>query len=203
MVNYLKLFLLIFFIFFQKNLHALENKYFNIGSKIEFKNKILFMRHGLAPGYGDPHDFKIGNCKTQRNLSKNGIEKLKSISIKFKINKIKFKKVYSSYWCRCYQTAEVLGYQKYEKHEGLNSFFQDHFDKNQTLAKLDKLIKSLEKTQSDEPYLFVTHYVNILSFTGFAVASGDIVVYDLKTKKSLKLHLEENYENQNTMYKNM
>lgn len=190
MMIYSKLFLLIFFIFFQKNIYAFENKYFDVGSKIEFKNKIFFMRHGLAPGYGDPDNFKIGNCKTQRNLSKKGIEKLNSISINFKINNIKFEKVYSSYWCRCYQTAEVLGYYKYEKHEGLNSFFQDHFDKNQTLAKLDKLIKTLEKTQTNKPYLFVTHYVNIQSFTGLAVDSGSIVVYDLKTKKSVKLNLE-------------
>ena len=36
-------------------------------------NKIILIRHSLAPGGGDPAGFKIGDCKSQRNLSKKGI----------------------------------------------------------------------------------------------------------------------------------
>ena len=34
---------------------------------------VIFMRHALAPGIGDPNNFKIGDCSTQRNLNETGI----------------------------------------------------------------------------------------------------------------------------------
>ena len=37
-------------------------------------NKIIFIRHAIAPGNGDPENFNIKDCSTQRNLSENGIK---------------------------------------------------------------------------------------------------------------------------------
>ena len=42
-------------------------------------DKIILIRHALAPGGGDPPGFKIDDCKTQRNLDKVGIEQSKAI----------------------------------------------------------------------------------------------------------------------------
>jgi hypothetical protein len=36
------------------------------------KYNVFFLRHALAPGYGDPPDFNIDDCKTQRNLNSEG-----------------------------------------------------------------------------------------------------------------------------------
>ena len=47
-------------------------------------NKIILIRHALAPGGGDPNNFKIDDCKTQRNLNKVGIEQSKKIGKLFK-----------------------------------------------------------------------------------------------------------------------
>ena len=30
---------------------------------------LIFIRHAYAPGNGDPENFDINNCETQRNLS--------------------------------------------------------------------------------------------------------------------------------------
>ena len=49
-------------------------------------NKIILIRHSLAPGGGDPAGFKIDDCKTQRNLSKKGIIQSKKIGKLFKKN---------------------------------------------------------------------------------------------------------------------
>ncbi len=35
--------------------------------------KLIFIRHAIAPGNGDPNNFDINDCYTQRNLNKNGI----------------------------------------------------------------------------------------------------------------------------------
>ena len=42
-------------------------------------NKIILIRHSLAPGGGDPAGFKIDDCKTQRNLSKKGVNQSKKL----------------------------------------------------------------------------------------------------------------------------
>ena len=36
------------------------------------ENNFAMIRHSIAPGMGDPDHFKLRDCKTQRNLSKEG-----------------------------------------------------------------------------------------------------------------------------------
>ena len=57
-------------------------------------NKIIFIRHALAPGRGDPPGFKIDDCKTQRNLDQIGINQSKKIGKIFRENKIKIDQCY-------------------------------------------------------------------------------------------------------------
>ena len=54
-------------------------------------NKIILIRHALAPGTGDPAGFKIDDCSTQRNLNQVGIDQSKRIGKFFKNNKILMK----------------------------------------------------------------------------------------------------------------
>ena len=180
---------LIFQIFL--NFTAIANQ--NSISLENFKNnssgKVVFMRHALAPGFGDPANFNVLDCKTQRNLDQVGIEQSKAIGKIFKENGIKFTKIFSSFWCRCKDTALFLQMGKFETHKGLNSFFQGHVDKEETLNELNKLVKILN--QSDGPFMMVTHYVVIQSFTGATLPSGGMAVYDLKTKKVYNLKIND------------
>ena len=50
-------------------------------------NKVIFIRHALAPGGGDPAGFKIDDCSTQRNLNQVGIDQSKRIGELFKKKK--------------------------------------------------------------------------------------------------------------------
>merc|ERR1711991_50230 len=92
-------------------------------------SKVFFMRHALAPGNGDPENFKLDDCSTQRNLSKEGINQASEIAKEFKKYDIKFSKVYSSYWCRCYETVKSMGLKNYQLHSGLTSFYQSYAKK--------------------------------------------------------------------------
>ena len=46
--------------------------------------KLIFIRHAYAPGNGDPGDFILSDCSTQRNLNDEGIQESKDIGIFFK-----------------------------------------------------------------------------------------------------------------------
>ena len=77
---------------FTSNIFA-DDKILNL---LQEGNKIIFIRHAIAPGNGDPENFNIKDCSTQRNLSENGIKQSKKIGLFFKNNKIKIDKVLSS-----------------------------------------------------------------------------------------------------------
>jgi hypothetical protein len=68
---------------------------------------VLFIRHAMAPGYGDPPNFVINDCSTQRNLNNDGRTQAVKIGRIIKREGIKFLKIYSSQWCRCLETARL------------------------------------------------------------------------------------------------
>ena len=68
--------------------------------------KLVFIRHALAPGGGDPENFNLYDCSTQRNLDLNGISQAKKIGQFFKKNNIQIDQVLSSEWCRTKDTAQ-------------------------------------------------------------------------------------------------
>ena len=93
-------------------------------------NKIILIRHALAPGGGDPVGFNINDCKTQRNLNQTGIKQSKKIGELFKKNYIPIDQVLSSQWCRCKDTAKYA-FKKFKEFSALNSTFQFPYNKNE------------------------------------------------------------------------
>ena len=69
--------LFIIFISLTSTIKAESNK--NLIDELKNGGKIIFIRHALAPGGGDPDNFDILNCNTQRNLNEVGREQAKQI----------------------------------------------------------------------------------------------------------------------------
>ncbi len=140
-------------------------------------NKVILIRHSIAPGSGDPSGFQIKDCNTQRNLSKEGIDQSKKIGKLFKINQIKIDQVLSSQWCRCKDTAKYA-FNNYKEFSALNSTFQPPHDKNakKQIKELKDYIKNWNGNGSN--LVLVTHYVIITSITDVAPRSGEIVIID-------------------------
>jgi len=176
-------FLTIFLIFglsnFVTRAHADNNGIQEIIKNIDAN--VIFMRHALAPGIGDPTNFKIGDCSTQRNLNQVGITQAVLIGKQLKENSIQFDKVYSSYWCRCYQTASLLDIGLVHKFSGLNSIFQNFVPRKETLKKLEQKLFELP---SSGLVIFVTHQVNIQAITKKNVISGGMVAFNTSTKEA-------------------
>ena len=143
-MKYLKIILIFFLFLLNKTSSANEN----IVEILKKEDNIIFIRHAIAPGNGDPPNFNILDCSTQRNLSKNG--ELQSVKIGkfFKKNDIKITKVLSSEWCRCKDTAKIA-FGNYETKNFLNSFMMNNFQKTKinkfwTFKNLFKIGTNLE-----------------------------------------------------------
>ena len=142
-----------------------------------------------APGSGDPDNFNLNDCSTQRNLSKEGQRQAEYIGEFFRNNKVKIDKVLSSEWCRCKETAKTA-FKNFSTNSFLNSFYSSKFAKNK-----DKQVKALKeyikKFKSDKNLVLVTHYVLISEILNYGPSSGEIVVSD----KNLNIigSLEINY----------
>ena len=138
--------------------------------------KIIFIRHAIAPGNGDPDDFDINDCETQRNLSKKGIEQSKNIGIYFEKNKIKIDKILSSEWCRCKDTAKIA-FNNFETFDGLNSFYDEKFALNEDMQ-IKNLKKYIKSWESDKNLILVTHFVVISSILKVGTSSGEMIISD-------------------------
>ena len=88
-------FLIIIFISLTTSIKADLNK--NLMNQLESGGKLIFIRHAYAPGSGDPNNFNLNDCSTQRNLNEDGINQAKNIGKFFKKNKSKQVKELSNY----------------------------------------------------------------------------------------------------------
>ena len=133
---------------------------------------VLLMRHALAPGNGDPENFTLGDCSTQRNLSEEGRNDAQDIGLWLKRQKVKIARVESSRWCRAKETAELMGIGKVRLNKNLDSLFResDPLGHRQT-AEIKKLIVNYQKKRG--LLVLVGHFVNISAVTEVGLESGE------------------------------
>jgi len=178
-VNHMKMKKYLIFLFF---LLFCNSTFANIKiiNTLEEGGKLIFIRHAYAPGGGDPDNFDIKDCSTQRNLNQTGIDQAKRIGQFFRDNKISIDLVLSSEWCRCKDTAKNA-FENYNTFNALNSFFSSKFAKNRNKQMKD--LKSFVKSwNSKKNIVFVTHYVVISEALNTTVNSGEIIVADKNYK---------------------
>ena len=166
--------LIILFISLTSSIKADLNK--NLIDQLEEGGKLIFIRHAYAPGSGDPSNFNLNDCSSQRNLSEDGRKQAQYIGKFFIENKIKIHKVLSSEWCRCKETASIA-FKRFKTKKFLNSFYSSQFAKNRKkqVKEFQEFINNWDKKEN---LIFVTHYVFISEILNYAPSSGEIIIVD-------------------------
>jgi phosphohistidine phosphatase SixA len=134
---------------------------------------VALMRHAYAPGVGDPENFRLDDCSTQRNLSVEGAIEAQRTGDIFRAQGIEEADVRSSQWCRCLETGRWLKLGPVEPMPALNSFFADRAGAPEQTAAVREFLAS---RKSMEPLVLLTHQVNITALTDLTPRSGEIVV---------------------------
>jgi broad specificity phosphatase PhoE len=142
---------------------------------------VLMVRHAQAPGVGDPAGFKIGDCATQRNLDEAGRAHARAIGEWLRSRGIETARVYSSQWCRCLETARLMGLGAVTELAPLNSFYERPDDREPNLRDLREF---LARQSPEAPLLvLVTHQVIIQGLAGRSVASGEAILLQLARER--------------------
>ena len=132
--------------------------------------RVLMLRHALAPGFGDPPQFTVDDCATQRNLDDRGRGQARALGARLRAAGIRKAIIFSSQWCRCIETARLLKLGAVVTNPALNSFHGRPEDRAAKLDAVGELIAGLPT--NGRPVILVTHQVTISGITGRGVGSG-------------------------------
>ena len=150
------------------------------------KGYVLLLRHALAPGSGDPANFKLNDCSTQRNLSEQGRADAKDIGAWLKSKKVKIHRVESSRWCRAKETAKLMDIGNVRLNKNLDSLFNaaDPVKHPQTAAVRKQIVSHRNQ---DGLLVMVGHFVNIGAIVGAGVDSGEGILVRANSKGEIKI----------------
>ena len=137
---------------------------------------VAIMRHAHAPGAGDSVGFTLDDCATQRNLDVRGREQAREIGAAIRAAGVTVDRVLTSQWCRCRDTARLLGLGPVHDLPAINSFFRNPDRADRQTAELRRFLLGLPPRQT---VILVTHYVNIRALTNRGVASGEVLLLEI------------------------
>jgi hypothetical protein len=135
---------------------------------------VALIRHASAPGpAGDPADYKLDDCATQRNLSEQGRAEARALGERFRTQGVKVGKVVSSEWCRCKQTAELMNIGPIEVAPTFNNAFVLNVMRDELTAGARATIGAW---RGPGTMVVVTHGQNITAMLGVHPREGEVIV---------------------------
>ncbi|WP_246742459.1 histidine phosphatase family protein [Microvirga splendida] len=134
---------------------------------------VALFRHARAPGTGDPANFQLDDCSTQRNLSEEGRQQAQRIGDAFRSRQVPVERVLSSRWCRALDTARLAFGALAQPAPPLDSFFSGREQEPSQTAAARRIIEGWDSTGV---LVLVTHQVNITALTGVFPSEGEALV---------------------------
>lgn len=147
-----------------------------LSDALESRDHVLLMRHADAPGFGDPKGYVLGDCATQRNLGADGKRQAVATGKWLRAEGTNAALVFSSPWCRCIETANLLGFGQAVIEKSLGSFFSEPARSKESTDRLERFVVTALTKKGSDALILVTHQVNIAAYVGEPVGSGDMVL---------------------------
>jgi phosphohistidine phosphatase SixA len=138
---------------------------------------VVLVRHGDAPGQGEPAGFDLYDCSTQRNLSDKGRNEARDLGAMFRARGINITKVLTSRWCRARETAELM---RLGPIDNAAAFDDLSFNKQHAKELLDGEHELIASWHGPGVLLVVSHGSNIKALTGIDLEQSAMVVVSLK-----------------------
>ena len=134
---------------------------------------IILLRHADAPGRGEPANFDLNDCSTQRGLSDKGRDEAMGLGHTLRTLGVNVTKVVSSRWCRARQSGELLGFGPVEENRAF-----DNLDLNKDRAQflLESERKMIASWRGPGVLVVVTHSSNLKALTEVVPDPDSVIV---------------------------
>lgn len=143
-------------------------------ARLKAGGNVLLIRHAATePGPGEPPNFFLGDCATQRNLSEAGREAARRLGRTLKWRAVAVSEVRASQWCRTLETAELAFGHPPVPWEALDSLHKDPDREAERTRAVAALVATVRPPQN---VALVTHEANIRALTGLSPKETEIVV---------------------------
>jgi len=163
------------------NLLTSLNLYAEVGDvtlveKLKKGGYVILVRHAIASNSQQDTDFKnLTNCKTQRNLTKEGQKQAAAIGKAYRSLNLPTGKIYSSFFCRCVDTAN-LAFGKPETLLELSSFMRETDEEQKRRVKeLNRLLKTPPEPNTNN--ILVTHSIMLFRASSAKLYEGQAAVF--------------------------
>lgn len=133
---------------------------------------VMAFRHALAPGTFDPPGFRLGDCRTQRNLDSKGRAQAQRMGEWFRQRDLVPAAVRSSPWCRCLDTAR-LAFGTADAWAALGSPYGNGEATNEAAVVELRGALAAAASQRGRFEVWVTHQFVLSALTGDQVGSGE------------------------------
>ena len=143
---------------------------------------ISLMRHAFAPFEGAPKEAgmdadTLGPCETQRNLNDSGRADARRIGAALRTNGVEFEHVFTSKWCRCRETAELIAGRPVDNLPLINSYYTSPAKATKGPAQIAALKAYLSQTlKPTDRVLLVTHGSLISDIASIDTGETEVVV---------------------------
>jgi phosphohistidine phosphatase SixA len=135
--------------------------------------RVVLLRNARTNGSGDPANFDIGKCSTQRNLSERGKQQAGEIGSLFAARAAPVERVLSSRYCRCLDTARIAFESEPEPFAPLDP---PDADPGKQAAQLAAIVAEVKNYSGTDNMVMVTHLEDIQALTGVSPREGEAVI---------------------------
>lgn len=135
---------------------------------------VVLLRHAIAPGTGDPANFDIEKCATQRNLSARGRQQAEKIGALLAARAGDPERVLSSRYCRARDTARIAFEDK--NVEAFPALDQAPADPAAAAAANQQVMDEIRAFSGSGNMVMVTHVENIHALAGVSPREGEAVI---------------------------
>jgi phosphohistidine phosphatase SixA len=137
---------------------------------------VVLLRHARTPGggSGDPANFNIDDCATQRNLSETGREQADRLGVLLEVRAAPTEKVLTSRYCRCQETAKyAFDDMQAEIFEALDPL---PADPGKAKAQEQTIIDRVKSFSGSGNLIMITHGDDIQALTGVTAREGEAII---------------------------
>jgi len=135
---------------------------------------VILVRHAAGDSsQKDAENILFNDCKTQRNLSRQGRIDARAIGQAIDSLQIPISTVLSSPYCRTMDTGRFV-FARVDRSNELNSVKDTEEDKRKGASLLTPLLSTVPITGSNT--VLITHSTNILATLGFVPAEGEAII---------------------------